>query len=102
MKRTILTVVAGAITIAGVFAFTTVQPSIVGKLTPAEGAESIWAISGNDSVKAVISAGAFSLPVKTGTYKLIVDAKAPYKDVIVETVDVKDQPVDIGEIVLQQ
>jgi hypothetical protein len=102
MKKTILTLVCGVITMAGVFAFTALQPSIVGKLTPAEGAKGIWAINGKDAVKAVITAGAFSIPVKTGTYKLVVHAKEPYKDVIVEKVEVKDQPVDIGEIVLQQ
>lgn len=103
MKRHILTCGILATSIAGILAFTVSQSTITGKVTPADGATLVWAISGSDSTKAPISAGAFALQVKPGTYKILVDAKAPYKDVILENLEIKEgQPLDVGEIVLQQ
>ena len=104
MKKSMLTCGIVAAAFAGLFAFTTMtQSSITGKVTPADGAETVWAISGTDSTKGVISSGAFTLEVKPGTYKLIVDAKDPYKDVTLENLEVKQgQPIDVGEIVLQK
>ena len=102
MKMKMLTCGILAASVAGLFAFTTTQSSITGKVSPADGAESVWAVSGTDTAKGTISGGAFSLEVKPGTYKLTVDAKDPYKDVTFDNIEVKDQPVDIGEVVLQQ
>ncbi len=104
MKKRMLSFGIIAASAAGLFAFTAVtQSSITGKVTPAEGAETVWAISGTDSTKAAVSAGAFAIQVKPGSYKVLVDAKAPYKDVTVENLEVKEgQPLDVGEIVLQQ
>lgn len=104
MKRRLLSCGILATSLAAIFAF--VQPqraAIVGRVSPADGANSVWAISGTDSVRGAIAAGSFSLPVKNGVYKVIVDAKEPYKDVLLDNIEVKqDQPVDVGEIVLQQ
>ena len=103
MKRNLLSCGMIAAIAAGVFAFTgPEQGSITGKITPADGAEAIWAISGSDSAKGTVTSGTFSLAVKGGTYKVIIDAKDPYKDVTMDNIEVKDQPVDLGEIVLQQ
>jgi hypothetical protein len=86
-----------------VFAMTSSQPAIVGSISPADGVESVWAVSKTDSVKAVvINTGSFSMSVRPGIYKVIVDAKAPYKDVVLSNIDVKDQLMDVGEIVLQK
>jgi hypothetical protein len=104
MKKRMLTLGVVAASVAGLFAFTTMtQTSITGKVTPAEGAETVWAISGTDSAKGTVTSGAFAIEVKPGTYKVIVDAKDPYKDVTLENLEVKqDQALDVGEIVLQQ
>lgn len=103
MKKNILKGGVIAASIAALFAFNLPeQGSIIGKVTPAEGAESVWAVSGSDSAKASVTSGTFSLSVKAGTYKVVVDAKEPYKDVTFENIQVKDQPVDLGEVVLQQ
>lgn len=104
MKKRMLSCGIVAASVAGLFAFTAItQSSITGKVSPADGAEAVWAISGTDSTKAGINAGAFTLEVKPGTYKVIVDAKDPYKDVSLENLEVKDgQPLDVGEIVLQK
>jgi hypothetical protein len=41
--------------------------------------------------------------IKPGTYKVIINAEEPYKDVIKEDVAVADgHPVDIGEIKLNK
>lgn len=104
MKKSMLNFGIAMISVAGIFAFTTTtQTSITGKVSPAEGAETVWAISGKDSTKGAISSGAFALEVKPGMYKVIVDAKDPYKDVTLENLEVKQgQPIDVGEIVLQK
>ncbi|RYF97328.1 MAG: carboxypeptidase regulatory-like domain-containing protein [Chitinophagaceae bacterium] len=103
MKKKMLTLGIVAASVAGLFAFTTAATSITGKVTPSDGAETVWAISGSDSTKAAVSSGAFTIDVKPGTYKVIVDAKDPYKDVTLENLEVKqDQSLDVGEIVLQQ
>lgn len=102
MKKSFLSCGIIAAVAATVVAFTEPQGSITGKVTPADGADAVWAISGSDSTKGTITSGTFSLAVKGGTYKVIVDAKDPYKDVTFDNIEVKDQPVDIGEVVLQQ
>ena len=87
--------------VVALFAFTTPQTGITGKVTPADGVNLVWAINGTDSVKTELAAGSFTLPVKPGTYKVIIDAKDPYKDVTMEAVQVKDgQATDLGEIAL--
>lgn len=77
---------------------------IKGTVSPAEGAGDVWAISGTDSLKATPAEGAFQFnDVKAGTYKIVVEGKAPYKDFVKEGVEVKDGEVtDLGEITLGQ
>ena len=104
MKNNILSCGLIAVSLTTLFAFSQPQSAaIVGKISPADGALSVWAISGTDSIRGAIAAGSFSLPVKNGIYKVIVDARDPYKDVLLDNVEVKlDKPVDVGEIVLQK
>lgn len=79
------------------------QSSITGKISPADGAEVVWAISATDSVKAMVALGSFSIQVKPGLFKLIVDAKEPLKDAQLDNLDVKEnQVLDVGEIILQK
>jgi hypothetical protein len=86
------------------FAFKPVAvSSITGRVSPADASEAIWIISGRDSVKGAVVMGAFSIEVKPGTYSVIIDAKSPYRDRVVDNVQVMaEQSVDIGEIILQQ
>jgi hypothetical protein len=79
------------------------QSAITGRISPANAAENVWVISANDSIRAGVASGNFSVLVKPGTYKLFVDAKDPFKDVLLDNLDVKsNQALDIGEIILQQ
>ena len=104
MKRTIATLFLAAVAVVGLHSFRAVQDSTIsGKIVPPDGAEYIWAISGTDSLKTTATDGAFSLTVKPGTYTVVVDAKDPYKDAVMDNVEVKDgQNSDLGEIRLQQ
>jgi hypothetical protein len=104
MKKNILYSVIVAISVAGALSLRAPQSAITGSVLPANGADSVWAVSEKDSARGVIiNTGNFSLSVKPGVYKLIVDAKSPYKDVLLENLDVKDeQPLDVGQIVLQK
>ena len=103
MKKRMLTVGILAASVATLFSFAKMQASITGKVRPGEGAETVWAISAMDSTKATVSSGTFTLNVKPGIYKVVVDAKDPYKDVTLENLEVKqDQPLNVGEIVLQK
>lgn len=87
------------------FAFSKIETgSITGKVTPADAAAKVWAISGTDTLKASVDGGTFNITnVKPGTYKLIVEAMPPYKNMAKEGVTVNDgQSTDVGEIKLQQ
>lgn len=77
---------------------------IKGTITPAESAGDVWAISGTDSLKTTPAQGVFSFAnAKPGTYKIIVEAKSPYKTFIKEGVEVKDgETADLGTITLEQ
>lgn len=79
------------------------QSSITGKVSPADGAEVVWVMGTADSVKAAVALGSFSIQVKPGLYKLIIDAKEPFKDAQLDNLDVKEnQVLDVGEIILQK
>ena len=79
------------------------KASIVGKITPAEGADVAWIIGRKDSLRAIVVLGNFSQNVSPGGYKLVVVGKMPYKDATLVNLDVKqDQVLDIGEIILQK
>jgi len=102
MKKTILSC-AVMIGMAVLPAFTEVQSSITGRIKPDDGAEAVWAINGKDSLRQPVTGGGFSIDVKPGIYKLIVDAKEPYKDVYMENLEVKQGlPLDVGDIYLQR
>lgn len=105
MKSIKLSLVALSIATAGLFAFTSIQTgSIKGTVSPADGATRAWALSGTDTLKASIDKGAFEITgAKAGSYRLIIEAKPPYKNAAKDGVTVADgQPTDVGEIKLEQ
>jgi hypothetical protein len=114
MKRIMLTGVITSVVIASVLPLhiqrtagnrseVKVQASVTGKVSPADAVEAVWVLSATDSVRAGISGGNFSAQVKPGVHKLLVDAKTPYRDVLLDNLDVKEKQVlDVGEIILQQ
>jgi hypothetical protein len=104
MKKTFVTLFATVATVVTLHSFRTIEDSsITGKVNPADGVEYVYAISGTDSLKTTATDGAFSITAKAGIYKVVVDAKDPYKDATYDNVEVKDgQNTDLGEINLQQ
>jgi hypothetical protein len=100
--------------IAGIFSFSTVRQgstlrqgaagSIRGSVTPAEGGVRAWAESATDTLKAPIINGSYEITdAKPGTYKVIIEAKPPYRNVAKDGVMVSDgQAADAGEIKLEK
>ena len=72
-------------------------------VNPVDGAIGVVAVSATDSVKAAVTDGMFVLDSKPGTYKLIVVAKPPYKNVVKDNVEVAEgNATDVGTITLQE
>lgn len=78
--------------------------TLKGKIAPGESVVTIWAIAGTDSLKTTATDGEFSFAeVKAGTYKVVAEAKAPYKNLEKEGVEVKEgETTDLGTLMLQQ
>jgi hypothetical protein len=105
MKTVKTTLVALSIASAGLFGFRSiVAGSIKGTVSPADGASKVWALSSTDTLKSDIMNGSFEIAnAKAGTYRIVVEAKPPYKNAAKDNVVVADgQPTDIGEIKLNQ
>ena len=79
------------------------RSGIQGTIDPPEGAKRIWAVSGKDTVSIIPPPGSFIMDVKPGSWKLVVEAVLPYKNVERESILVIDgQITDIGLIKLSQ
>jgi hypothetical protein len=85
-------------------AFKAAQKSgITGRITPAESGQMVYAIQGADTLRLVPNGGSFLIEAKPGLYKIIVDAKETYKDVLIENIEVTNgKTTDVGEIKLTQ
>ena len=87
------------------FAFTSFRNGAVkGSVSPSASATSVCVVSGLDTLRANIQNGGFEIgEVKPGTYKLVIEAIAPYKNFQKEGVVVNEKKAtDVGEITLQQ
>jgi len=105
MKVTHLKLAALGIAVAGLFAFHSMTAgTIKGKVSPSESAVRAWAESSTDTLNAAISGGTFEIAnAKPGVYKLVIEAKPPYKNTAKEGVAVMDgQSTDVGEIMLNK
>jgi hypothetical protein len=95
----------GIVVASGLFAFTAFKNgAIKGTVSPSAAATAAMGISGVDTIKVPINNGAFVMnEVKPGTYKLVIEAIAPYKNFEKEGVVVADdKATDVGEIALQK
>jgi|SRR5690606_38704742 len=90
--------------IIAVSAFTHYQnTTISGKVIPIDGVDRVWAISDIDSVNVIPDKGVFIIQVKPATYKIVVTAKPPYRDLVVEDIVVEEgKNTDVGELRLIQ
>ena len=79
------------------------RSGIQGTIDPPEGAKRIWAVSGKDSVSIIPAPGSFIMDVKPGSWKLVVEAVLPYKNVERDAVlVVEGELTDVGLIKLSQ
>ncbi len=105
MNFTHFKVAAVTIAAAGLFAFSNLRSgSIKGTVSPADGATRAWAESSTDTLKALVINGSYEITdAKPGTYKVIIEAKPPYRNAAKDGITVSDgQAADAGEIRLEK
>jgi hypothetical protein len=105
MNFTSFKLAAITVAAAGLFAFSHLKAgSIKGTVTPSDGAVRAWAESSSDTLKAVIVNGSYEIAdAKPGMYKIIIEAKPPYKNAAKDGITVNDgQAADAGEIKLEK
>jgi hypothetical protein len=103
-SKLIIGTVAGFMA-TGLFAFNVfTSGSIKGTIMPADGATRVWALSPTDTLRATIISGAYVIKdAKPGSYRVIIEAKPPYKNAAKDSVVVIDgQTAEVGEIKLEQ
>lgn len=100
VKLAVITVAA-----AGLFAFSNLRSgSIKGTVSPADGATRAWAESSTDTLRALVINGAYEITdAKPGVYKIIIEAKPPYRNAAKNDITVSDgKAADAGEIKLEK
>ena len=105
MKFTTFRIAIVSAAAAGLLAFSSLRDgSIHGTVSPAEGGVRAWAESYTDMLKAPIVNGSYEITgAKPGTYKVIIEAKPPYRNAAKDGVMVSDgQSSDVGEIRLEK
>jgi hypothetical protein len=105
MKMAKLGLLALGILLAGLAGFINLKYGTVrGRVIPPEGGNIVWMISATDTLKMPIEKGSFEiLNVRPGSYRIIIEANPPYKNLSKTGIIVIDgQVMDLGEIVLMQ
>ena len=106
MKIYKLGFMAIVIAAAGLFAFNaiTINGSVKGTVSPANKASMAWIVSSTDTLKVPVDKGVFEIrDIKPGIYKVIIEAKPPYKNAATDAITITDgQVIDVGEIKLVQ
>jgi hypothetical protein len=97
----------GAVIVAasGLFAFGHLKfGSIRGTITPVDAGVRAWAESATDTLKTPILNGSYEITdAKAGAYKVIIEAKPPYRNIARDGIMVNDgQATDAGEIKLEK
>ena len=105
MKKTVLTLFIVILAVVFLHAFRAFQqPVISGSIYPKEAVKQVVAFNGKDSVISIPDkAGLFAVNVTPGVWKLIVEAKEPYKTVVMESVKAREgEGTNIAVITLHQ
>ena len=63
---------------------------ITGRISPVDGVNIVYVISGKDTIKVPTSEGLFSLEVKPGIHQVVIDARNPYKDVVLDNLSLTE------------
>jgi hypothetical protein len=105
MKRILLKWTGITFIAAILFAFTFLRAgSIKGTISPSDAGVRAWAESATDTLRAPIINGSYEITdAKPGAYKVIIEAKPPYRNIAKDGIMVNDgQPTDVGEIRLEK
>jgi len=109
MKKMLLACVIASILIGNPFRFNLEkysayqQTAITGKISPEEAADLALLIDAKDTLRTPVIWGSFSQQVKPGTYKLVVSAKSPFRNVSIGKLEVKrNHTLNVGELILQK
>lgn len=105
MKFTSIKMAIVSAAAAGLLAFALPRDGAIhGTVTPAEGGVRAWAESAMDTVKSPIVNGSYEIAgVKPGTYKVVIEAKPPYRNAAKDDIVVSDgRSADAGEIRLEK
>jgi lauroyl/myristoyl acyltransferase len=106
MKNAMVQLGLVMIGIVSIHAVKLLQTSTIhARISPATAAEKVWAIHGKDSLRMMSDAGGhyYFVTLHPGSWDLKVDARKPYKDIIVKSVDVRPgMEKDMGEFTLIQ
>lgn len=105
MEKTVTALGITIVAVATLHAFRSMQPSgISGNVDHPDKVAGIYAVNSKDSIRIrPDKRGTFVINSDSGSWKIIVRAKYPYKDVIVDKIEVKNgQITQLGEITLHQ
>ena len=105
MKSGILKGAVVGTVVSAIFAFNVITAgSIKGTVVPADGASRAWALSATDTFRGSITNGAYEIKdIKPGSYRVIIEARPPYKNAAKDSVVVMDgQASEVGEIKLER
>ena len=105
MKRTRTALLGFAIAAVALLSFQKHGTSILkGIVTPAFYAMNAWAISEHDTLYTSVEDGSFSFAIPDpGTYKIIVEARSPYRHMQKNGIVVRDgEQINLGELSLQK
>jgi hypothetical protein len=78
--------------------------TIRGSVSPVEAVVRVWIISSTDTIRSEVREGVFACSgLRPGVYKLIVEARAPFKYVVKHGILLGNNKVaDLGQILLMQ
>ena len=105
MKKISLSLVVFVAVVFCFFAFTIAVPSgIRGKISPLNGADTVLAILGKDTLVTNVVNGKFAFSnIKKATYVVVISANPPYKNTTIRDVAVIDSAItDVGEVKLRR
>lgn len=104
MKKLSWVLIITILVVGSLYAVKAKQSSgITGTVSPAEQVAAVLAIGGNDTIKTTMKDEHFVVAAGAGTYKLIIKAKAPYKDALLDNIIITEgKLLDVGAIQLKQ
>jgi hypothetical protein len=106
MKNAMVQLGLVVIGVSSVHAVKLLQTSTIhARVYPAQGAERVWAIHGKDSLRMMSNDDGqyYLVAVHPGFWEFRVDAKKPYKNIIVKAIDVRPgTEKDMGAFTLVQ